>query len=63
MAWSMMCGYRPVRAHDSLGKDAAMSDLLVGFLTSLDGCASGEGWPGFGGLEGPEPLAWLGEHP
>ena len=25
--------------------------------------ASGEGWPGFWGLEGPEYLAWLGEQP
>ncbi|NEB64645.1 dihydrofolate reductase family protein [Streptomyces diastaticus] len=40
-----------------------MSELLVDFITSLDGCASGEGWPGFWGLEGPEYLAWLGEQP
>src|SRR3954453_14048243 len=45
------------------GKDAAMSELLVDFITSLDGYASGEGWPGFWGLEGPEYLAWLGEQP
>lgn len=32
-------------------------------VTSLDGHASGEGWPGFWGLEGPEYLAWLGEQP
>ena len=31
-----------------------MSELLVDFITSLDGYASGEGWPGFWGLEGPE---------
>ena len=37
-----------------------MSELLVDFITSLDG-ASGRGWPGFWGLEGPEYLAWLGE--
>jgi dihydrofolate reductase len=36
---------------------------LVDFITSLDGSASGEGWPGFWGLEGPEYLAWLGEQP
>ena len=36
---------------------------LVDFITSLDGYASGEGWPGFWGLEGPEYLAWLGEQP
>ncbi|GAA2402841.1 hypothetical protein GCM10010255_40870 [Streptomyces coeruleofuscus] len=29
-----------------------MSELLVDFITSLDGHASGEGWPGFWGLEG-----------
>ena len=40
-----------------------MSELLVDFITSLDGNASGEGWPGFWGLEGPEYLAWLGERP
>ncbi len=40
-----------------------MAELLVDFITSLDGCASGEGWPGFWGLEGPEYLAWLGEQP
>jgi dihydrofolate reductase len=39
------------------------SELLVDFITSLDGYASGEGWPGFWGLEGPEYLAWLGEQP
>ena len=38
-----------------------MSELLVDFITSLDGNASGEGWPGWWGLEGPEYLAWLGE--
>jgi hypothetical protein len=40
-----------------------MSELLVDFIASLDGHASGEGWPGFWGLEGPEYLAWLGEQP
>jgi dihydrofolate reductase len=40
-----------------------MSELLVDFITSLDGYASGEGWPGFWGLEGPEYLGWLGEQP
>jgi dihydrofolate reductase len=36
---------------------------MIDFITSLDGYASGEGWPGFWGLEGPEYLAWLGEQP
>lgn len=40
-----------------------MSELLVDFITSLDGYASGEGWPGFWGLEGPEYLTWLDEQP
>ena len=40
-----------------------MSEVLVDFITSLDGYASGEGWPGFWGLDGPEYLAWLGEQP
>ena len=38
-----------------------MPELLVDFITSLDGYASGEGWPGWWGLEGPEYLAWLEE--
>ena len=40
-----------------------MRELMVDFITSLDGYASGDGWPGFWGLEGPEYLAWLGEQP
>jgi dihydrofolate reductase len=40
-----------------------MSELLVDFITSLDGYASGEGWPGFWGLQGPEYLAWLEAQP
>jgi dihydrofolate reductase len=40
-----------------------MQELLVDFITSLDGYASGDGWPGFWGLEGPEYIAWLGEQP
>jgi dihydrofolate reductase len=40
-----------------------MSELLVDFITTLDGYASGEGWPGFWGLQGPEYLAWLEEQP
>jgi dihydrofolate reductase len=37
--------------------------LLVEVITTLDGCASAEGWPGWWGLEGPEYLAWLAESP
>jgi dihydrofolate reductase len=40
-----------------------MPELLVDFITSLDGYASAEGWPGFWGLQGPEYLAWLDEQP
>jgi dihydrofolate reductase len=40
-----------------------MRELLIDFGTTLDGYASGDGWPGWWGLEGPEYLAWLGEQP
>lgn len=40
-----------------------MPELLVDFITSLDGYAAAEGWPGWWGLEGPEYLAWLGKQP
>jgi len=33
-----------------------MSELLVDFITSLDGYASAEGWPGFGVSRGPSTL-------
>jgi dihydrofolate reductase len=38
-----------------------MLELLIDFITSLDGYAAADGWPGWWGLEGPEYLAWLGE--
>jgi len=40
-----------------------MPELLVDFITSLDGYGSAEGWPGWWGLEGPEYLAWLQQQP
>jgi dihydrofolate reductase len=40
-----------------------MSELLVDFITSLDGYGAAEGWPGWWGLEGPEYLGWLDEQP
>jgi dihydrofolate reductase len=40
-----------------------MQELIVDFITSLDGYAAAEGWPGWWGLEGPEYLNWLGEQP
>lgn len=46
-----------------MGRDDTMPELLVDFITSLDGYAAATGWPGWWGLEGPEYLAWLGEAP
>lgn len=40
-----------------------MPELLVDFITSLDGYAAAEGWPGWWGLQGPDYLAWLSEQP
>lgn len=40
-----------------------MQELVVDFITSLDGYAAAEGWPGWWGLEGPEYLNWLDEQP
>ena len=40
-----------------------MSELLVDFITSLDGFGAAEGWPGFWGMESPEYLAWMGADP
>ena len=36
-----------------------MQELLVDFITSLDGYGAAEGWPGWWGLQAPEYLAWL----
>lgn len=41
----------------------APGELLVDFILSLDGCAAGEGWPGWWGLESTEYLDWLGTQP
>ena len=38
-----------------------MQELIVDFITSLDGYGAAEGWPGLWGLQGPEYLGWLGE--
>jgi dihydrofolate reductase len=40
-----------------------MPELLIDFITSLDGYGAAEGWPGWWGLEGPEYLAWLEDQP
>jgi dihydrofolate reductase len=48
---------------DPKDKDTTMPELLIDFITSLDGYAAADGWPGWWGLEGPEYLAWLAEQP
>jgi dihydrofolate reductase len=40
-----------------------LPELLVDFITSLDGYGAAEGWPGWWGLEGPEYLGWLETSP
>lgn len=40
-----------------------MPELVIDFITSLDGFGAADGWPGWWGLEGPEYLAWLGDQP
>ncbi len=40
-----------------------MPELLIDFITSLDGYGAADGWPGWWGLEGPEYLGWLAEQP
>ncbi|MGI8609322.1 MAG: dihydrofolate reductase family protein [Candidatus Dormibacteria bacterium] len=40
-----------------------MPELVIDFITSLDGYGAAEGWPGWWGLEGPEYLGWLGDQP
>ena len=40
-----------------------MRELLIDIGTTLDGYTSGNGWPGWWGLEGPEYLAWVAEQP
>ena len=40
-----------------------MPELLIDFITSLDGYGAADGWPGWWGLEGPEYLAWLDAQP
>jgi dihydrofolate reductase len=40
-----------------------MSELLIDFITSLDGYGAAEGWPGLWGMGGPEYFAWLEDQP
>jgi dihydrofolate reductase len=44
-------------------EETTMPELLIDFITSLDGYGAAEGWPGWWGLEGPEYLAWLEDDP
>jgi dihydrofolate reductase len=41
----------------------AVAELLIDFITSLDGYGAAEGWPGWWGHEGPEYLTWLEDDP
>jgi dihydrofolate reductase len=40
-----------------------MQQLMVDFITSLDGYGAAKGWPGLWGLGGPEYLSWLADQP
>jgi len=59
------CGVGNTGVSEQAGDErvSTMPELLVDFITSLDGYGAAEGWPGFWGMEGPEYLAWLGESP
>jgi hypothetical protein len=48
---------------DTQVEGTTMPELLVDFITSLDGYGAAEGWPGWWELQGPEYMAWLGERP
>ena len=38
-----------------------MSTLTIDLISSLDGFAAAENWPGYWGKEGPEYMAWVAE--
>jgi dihydrofolate reductase len=40
-----------------------MPELMIDFITSLDGYGAADGWPGWWGLEGPEYLTWVEAQP
>lgn len=50
-------------SHNLVPQMRTMGEVVVDFITSLDGYASAEGWPGWWGLESPEYLAGLDERP
>jgi dihydrofolate reductase len=56
-----MMGFPGWRTRD--GQEARVPELMIDFITSLDGYGAAEGWPGWWGLEGPEYLAWLHDQP
>lgn len=41
----------------------ADQELILDFISSLDGYGAAEGWPGLWGIESPEYLAWLEQTP
>jgi hypothetical protein len=47
----------------SKDQDTTTPELLIDFISSLDGYAAAEGWSGRRGLEGSEYGARLGEQP
>jgi dihydrofolate reductase len=51
------------RTDRQLGGKLQMPELLIDFITSLEGYGAADGWPGWWGLEGPEYLAWLEDQP
>ena len=40
-----------------------MPEVLIDFITSLEGYGAADGWPGLWGMEVPEYLTWLEEQP
>jgi dihydrofolate reductase len=56
-----MCHRRPRCDRFPDSQETTVSTLTIDLISSLDGFAAGENWPGFWGKEGPEYLAWLEE--
>ena len=40
-----------------------MAELMIDFITSLEGYGAADGWPGLWGMDVPEYLAWLEDQP
>jgi dihydrofolate reductase len=40
-----------------------MPELMIDFITSLEGYGAADGWPGLWGLDVPEYLAWVEDQP